>query len=33
MDEQNNEELLRNSENETMSINRMYHITYNTPEN
>ncbi|SBT74395.1 PIR protein [Plasmodium ovale] len=34
MNEQNNEEFLRNSENETMSsISRMYHITYNKPGN
>ncbi|SBS94203.1 hypothetical protein POVCU2_0086580 [Plasmodium ovale curtisi] len=33
-DEQDNDELLRNGENETMSsINRMYNITYNTPRN
>ncbi|SBT55202.1 PIR Superfamily Protein [Plasmodium ovale wallikeri] len=33
-DEQDNYELLRNDENETMSsINSMYNITYNTPRN
>ncbi|SBT56700.1 PIR Superfamily Protein [Plasmodium ovale wallikeri] len=34
MDEQENDELLRNSENENMlSINRMYNINYNSPIN
>ncbi|SBS91053.1 PIR Superfamily Protein [Plasmodium ovale curtisi] len=34
MDEHENDELLRNSENETMSpINRMYNINYNSPRN